>query len=273
MTGIDKHHSTTDFDATAHFNGRAITSDACVAQLALSIQEAISFASFPTAKPDMDDFEIECGEEEKRLSALVAPLNIHKSPKRARSRDARHKRQSSSRGAVSVRSQPRSHSQPSPPLTPKTSRESVPEREPSLPLFHNYLRAFCKFNPETTITSSSDESSITVPIRQGDVILVHSVHPNGWADGTVLSTGSRGWLPTNYCEAFDHAAIYKLLLALTQLWDLVREGEFSGDHGVFKKQDYVRAMIAGVRYFLVSLPSDMCPTYSWLTLYRRRHSV
>jgi hypothetical protein len=113
------------------------------------------------------------------------------------------------------------------------------------------LRAFYHFHPTSTVSSSTDESSITVPINQGDVILVHSVHPNGWADGTLLASGARGWLPTNYCEAYDHPSIRNLLNALTHLWDLVRDAE-NGDLAVFTKQDYVRGMIAGVRFFLVS---------------------
>lgn len=88
-----------------------------------------------------------------------------------------------------------------------------------------------------------------MPINQGDVILVHSVHPNGWADGTLLASGARGWLPTNYCEAYDHPSIRNLLNALIHLWDLVRDAE-NGDLTVFTKQDYVRGMIAGVRFFL-----------------------
>lgn len=89
-------------------------------------------------------------------------------------------------------------------------------------------------------------------IKQGDVILVHSVHPNGWADGTLLGSGARGWLPTNYCEPYDHPTIRNLLNALTHLWDLVRDGE-GGNLAAFTKQDYVRGMIAGIRFFLVSL--------------------
>jgi hypothetical protein len=187
-------------------------------------------------------------EADKHASALVAPLNIQKSPKRSRSRGPVHSRQSSSRGGHSTRSQ--SQSQISPPLTPRSSKE-VLVPQPLQPVFHNYLRAFYHFHPSSTVSSSTDESSITVPITQGDVILVHSVHPNGWADGTLLASGARGWLPTNYCEAYDHPSIRNLLNSLTQLWDHVREGE-NGNVVVFTKQDYVRSMIAGVRFFLVS---------------------
>lgn len=122
-------------------------------------------------------------------------------------------------------------------------------QSPPQPVFHNYLRAFYHYIPSSTVSSSTDESSITVAIKQGDVILVHSVHPNGWADGTLLASGARGWLPTNYCEPYDHPTIRNLLNALTHLWDLVRDGE-NGDLYAFTKQDYVRGMIAGIRFFL-----------------------
>jgi len=151
-------------------------------------------------------------------------------------------------------------SQMSPPLTPRASRDVMPAAAavqapapPSEPetTFHNYLRAFYPFHPTSTVSSSGDESSITVPINQGDVILVHSVHPNGWADGTLLASGARGWLPTNYCEPYEHPAIRNFLNALTLLWDLVRSNEHE-TFPVFSRQDYVRGMIAGVRVFLVS---------------------
>ncbi|KAF2635954.1 ras guanine-nucleotide exchange protein Cdc25p [Massarina eburnea CBS 473.64] len=197
---------------------------------------------------DMADFLLPRDDVGKHASALVAPLNIQKQP---RNQEKRHSRQSSSKGGASIKSQSQSQSQSqiSPPLTPRSSRESLEQIQASLPVFHNYLRAFYHFHPSSTVTSSTDESSITVPISQGDVILVHSVHPNGWADGTLLASGARGWLPTNYCEPYDHPTIRSLLNSLTNLWDLVREGE-NGDLFAFTKQDYVRGMIAGVRFFL-----------------------
>jgi hypothetical protein len=203
----------------------------------------------PFATSIMADWTLEHDSMDKHSSAVVAPLNITKSPKKSRAGIFGHSRQSSR--AQSIRSRSQSQSQISPPLTPKTSQEAMARQIPPQPVFHNYLRAFYHYNPSTTVSSSTDESSITVAIKQGDVILVHSVHPNGWADGTLLASGARGWLPTNYCEPYDHPAVRNLLNALTHLWDLVREGE-NGDLLAFMKQDYVRGMIAGIRYFLVS---------------------
>jgi len=143
-------------------------------------------------------------------------------------------------------------SQMSPPLTPRTSKEALPQPElQQETTFHHYLRAFYHFHPTSTVSSTGDESSITVPINQGDVILVHSIHPNGWADGSLLTSGARGWLPTNYCEPYDPPEIRTLLNSLTNLWDLVRSPEHESLL-VFSRQDYVKGMIAGVRFFLVS---------------------
>ncbi|KAA8649177.1 guanine nucleotide exchange factor [Aspergillus tanneri] len=112
-------------------------------------------------------------------------------------------------------------------------------------VFHNYLRAFYPFHP----TGDVSPSTVTLPLDQGDIILVHSVHTNGWADGTLLDTGSRGWLPTNYCEAYDELQMRPLLKALTDLWDIIQGG---CDYPLrdFCNQDNVKGLIAGVRFLL-----------------------
>ncbi|EGD93966.1 Ras guanine-nucleotide exchange protein [Trichophyton tonsurans CBS 112818] len=133
-----------------------------------------------------------------------------------------------------------------PPLTPHSSREEMVDRSgQGRSLFHNYLRAFYPFHPDGPISSST----VTLPLDQGDVILVHSVHTNGWADGTLLETGARGWLPTNYCEAYDPQQMHPLLKALMDFWDVIRGGSGSTLHQ-FSNQDYMRGMIAGVRFLL-----------------------
>ncbi|KAI9831463.1 MAG: hypothetical protein M1819_005062 [Sarea resinae] len=135
----------------------------------------------------------------------------------------------------------RLHAEMTPPLTPKTSQEAiVNQSEVPEPVFHNYLRAFYPFHP----TFTTDSSTVTLPLNEGDVILVHSIHTNGWADGTLLISGSRGWLPTNYCEAYDHEPIRNLLKALTNFWDLIR-GENITTLETFGNQDFMRGIIAG----------------------------
>ncbi|KAK5107893.1 hypothetical protein LTR62_000552 [Meristemomyces frigidus] len=132
--------------------------------------------------------------------------------------------------------------------SPVTSQH-VSETLPAHAQFHNYLRAFYPFEAPSDTANADDALLMTVTINPGDLILVHSVHANGWADGTVLTTGERGWLPTNYCEAYDHPYLRNLLNAMTQFWDLIGANE-NANLSAFVRQDYIRGLIAGVRYLL-----------------------
>lgn len=115
------------------------------------------------------------------------------------------------------------------------------------PVFHNFLRTIYPFHP----TDGASDSTVTLPLNQGDVILVHSIHTNGWADGTLLLNGTRGWLPTNYCENYEPEPMRSLLKALLSFWDLLQSG-LAADDQIFSNQEFMRGIIAGVRYLLVS---------------------
>ncbi|KAI4191933.1 MAG: hypothetical protein LQ346_004556 [Caloplaca aetnensis] len=133
-----------------------------------------------------------------------------------------------------------------PPLTPQGSDEDLPGRkDSSQATFHTYLRAFYSFYP----TCDGTSSTVTLPLNYGDIILVHSVHTSGWADGTLLSSGARGWLPTNYCEAYNNEPARVLLKALTKFWDLAKGSSVHGLEAL-ANQDYVRGLVAGVRCLL-----------------------
>jgi hypothetical protein len=139
-----------------------------------------------------------------------------------------------------------------PPATPNGSQEDLNQHmEPSQPVFHNFLRAFYPFHPSYTIS----DTTVTLPLNEGDVILVHSIHTNGWADGTLLISGARGWLPTNYCEAYDPESMRNLLKALISFWDLLRS-PIAADSEIFGNQEFMRGIIAGVRYLLVCILSN-----------------
>ncbi|GAB7352075.1 hypothetical protein MBLNU459_g2579t1 [Dothideomycetes sp. NU459] len=125
------------------------------------------------------------------------------------------------------------------------------DRRPSTPPLHRkYLRAVHDYQPEqSTLSASTGGVSVTVPLTQGDVVLVHLTHANGWADGTILQTGARGWIPTNYCEVYDHPFIRSLLHGLTHLWDYLSSGGV-GKIMTDERQDYVQGLIAGIRRLL-----------------------
>ncbi|KAH0127719.1 ras GEF, partial [Aureobasidium melanogenum] len=118
------------------------------------------------------------------------------------------------------------------------------------PFDRKYLRASHDYQPEqTAISGSSGGISITAPLREGDIVLIHLLHPNGWADGTILSTGTRGWIPTNYCQIYDPQPMRSLLHALTRIWDYLSLG--ANDETLSEdRQDYVQGLVAGVRRLL-----------------------
>jgi len=175
-------------------------------------------------------------------SLQVAPLAIGKD--RSDSLSA----SSQDGGALDSSTGVYSHSQITPPSTPNESQEElVPQPPPPRPIFHNFLRAFYPFQPACTVS----DTTITLPLDEGDVVLVHSIHTNGWADGTLLATGARGWLPTNYCEAYDPEEMRNLLKALLNFWDLLRS-TVTDDQDIFENQEFMKGIIAGVRYLLVS---------------------
>ncbi|KAL6714844.1 Ras guanine nucleotide exchange factor bud5 [Lecanora helva] len=133
--------------------------------------------------------------------------------------------------------------QMTPPLTPCDPEASFEKHHD----FQTYLRAFYPYHPDCDQASST----VTLPLNGGDIILVHSVHTNGWADGTLLSSGARGWLPTNYCEGYGSEPINNLMRALTVFWDLAQGSNVDG-LSVFQNSDYVRGLVAGVRCLLES---------------------
>lgn len=180
-------------------------------------------------------------------SMFVAPLHITKGNTWTASSDSQTSSVSPFRNQIiHVIGQP--SGQITPPLTPHDTQQVVPTYRDDFGRsdFHTYLRAFYPYQAP----SEENSSTVTLQLSSGDIILVHSIHVNGWADGTLLLSGARGWLPTNYCEPYESEPIRVLLNALTSFWDLVK-GSANGDLGVFGRQDYVRALVAGVRYLLV----------------------
>ncbi|KAI0389391.1 RasGEF domain-containing protein [Xylariaceae sp. FL0594] len=175
-----------------------------------------------------------------RSSLQVAPLTI------AKCRSDSLSASSQDDGTVDSSTGAYAHSRITPPSTPNDSQEQlVAQPPPPRPIFHNFLRAFYPFQPACTVS----DTTITLPLDEGDVVLVHSIHTNGWADGTLLATGARGWLPTNYCEAYDPEEMRNLLKALLNFWDLLRS-TVTDDQDIFENQEFMKGIIAGVRYLL-----------------------
>lgn len=186
-------------------------------------------------------------EEPMRASLQVAPLAIQKGPDGSANEGLHY-------DAYTATGDAYSHSNITPPATPNMAEEEqyAQEEHHGPPVFYNFLRAFYPFHPEYAIA----DSSVTLPLNEGDIILVHSIHTNGWADGTLLVTGARGWLPTNYCECYEPDEMRNLLKALLNFWDLLRSTSVS-DSEIFGNQEFMKGIIAGVRYLLVCYENNL----------------
>lgn len=177
-----------------------------------------------------------------RSSLQVAPLSIQKT---SRSGSVDDGFSGAEQNATSVYS----NSHMTPPASPNASQEDLHAHAVAPPVFHSFLRAFYPFHPSYALT----DSTVTLPLNEGDIILVHSIHTNGWADGTLLVSGARGWLPTNYCDAYEPEEMRNLLKALLNFWDLLRSATVN-DREIFGNQEFMKGIIAGVRYLLVGCP-------------------
>ncbi|KAH7471527.1 hypothetical protein FOMA001_g13239 [Fusarium oxysporum f. sp. matthiolae] len=131
------------------------------------------------------------------------------------------------------------------PATANRSQEDLSPRHIPPTIFHNFMRAFYPFNPGYPVSGST----VILPLNEGDVILIHSIHPNGWADGTLLTSRARGWLPTNYCEAYEPEDMCNLLKALLNFYELPH-GPAINKRLIFGNQELIKGIIDGVRFLL-----------------------
>ncbi|KAK6334328.1 hypothetical protein TWF730_003543 [Orbilia blumenaviensis] len=131
---------------------------------------------------------------------------------------------------------PKSHTS----VSSKTSskRSSRPTQYPA------FMRAFYPFRPP----HSADTSTVTIALSPGDMIMVHNIHENGWADGTTLATGSRGWLPTNFCASYEVDEMQPLLRASIAVFEECRVA--SNSSFITASQTVVADVVNGVRHLL-----------------------
>lgn len=190
--------------------------------------------------------------EQSERNAQVAPLHIHRAHYSESISDM-----TSNSGSGTVRQSDNasefsgySSAQITPPATPNRDDDvTMSEMDYPQPVFHHYLRAVHPFNR----AESSLEPAVTMHLNIGDVVLVHSIHTNGWADGTLLLDGDRGWIPTNFCESYEPEEMRSLLRALVSFSDIMRSG-ITGDDEIFSNQEFIKGIIAGVRLLLVCIP-------------------
>ncbi|VVT57982.1 uncharacterized protein SAPINGB_P005978 [Magnusiomyces paraingens] len=79
-----------------------------------------------------------------------------------------------------------------------------------------FLRALHSFDASTLFSGQSDDdpSSICLSFQESEIVLLHSIHPSGWGDATILSNAARGWIPTNYFTPYSDPKIVPVLSAV-----------------------------------------------------------
>ncbi|KAF5642969.1 Ras guanine-nucleotide exchange protein [Fusarium sp. NRRL 25303] len=53
----------------------------------------------------------------------------------------------------------------------------------------------------------------------GELAIIHHIEPSGWGEGNILKTGSRGWIPSNYCLLYNPEPMKPLLQTMIPFSD------------------------------------------------------
>ena len=122
-------------------------------------------------------------------------------------------------------------------LSPTTSNPPLHSPPPPPP----YFRALHAFHP----TSLNEQTSDCLSFEADQIIQVHTLHPSGWADGTLVATNERGWFPSNYCEQYTLSNLRPLLGASSLLYATVRARRVSHYYTV------ISCVVTSVRGLLV----------------------
>lgn len=140
--------------------------------------------------------------------------------------------------------------------TPSRFLESLSGAQPATG--YPFLRALHSFDSTSlsaeVVDPEEDPASICLSFQESEIVLLHSIHPSGWGDATILSTGVRGWIPTNYFTPYTEPKVTHLLTAvlgfvlnpksqpLTKTTDSEVQFSFS--------QSSITSIVAGVRSLL-----------------------
>ncbi|KAK6524226.1 hypothetical protein TWF694_005881 [Orbilia ellipsospora] len=193
----------------------------------ISSQEQITPPPTPKDGPSREATPKEESHKPEVVVVVKEETPVETSPKSPKS--ARSSRRSSKQDT-----RPKSHHSSS------SKRSSRPSQYPA------FMRAFYSFKP----FQNTDNTTVTIPLNPGDMIMVHNIHENGWADGTTLASGARGWLPTNFCAIYEVDEMQPLLRASIAVFEECRVASTAAF--VTASQTVVADVVNGVRHLLES---------------------
>lgn len=122
-----------------------------------------------------------------------------------------------------------------------------------------FLRAVHAFDASSLVSDETDPeedpANICLSFQESEVVLLHSIHPSGWGDATILSSGVGGWIPTNYFTPYTDPKITPLLSAVlnfvvtSKSEEIPRQNEHEEPRYTFSQLG-VTNIVAGVRALL-----------------------
>lgn len=145
-----------------------------------------------------------------------------------------------------------SHVEPLPP--PQVSQPNIDPTAAQLNTGSPFLRALHSFDA-SSLSSQNNEieenaSAICLSFQESEIVLLHTIHASGWGDATILSTGVRGWIPTNYFTPYTDLKVAPLLSAvLSFVLNPKSERLKDSDEYTFA-QSSILNIVAGVRSLL-----------------------
>lgn len=124
------------------------------------------------------------------------------------------------------------------------------------PISYPFLRALHSFD-STTLSSNAqdpenDPANICLSFQESEIILLHTIHSSGWGDATILSSGVRGWIPTNYFTPYTDAKMTALLSAVLGFVLNPKSQPLAAPDSFSFSQSSITGIVAGVRALLES---------------------
>lgn len=136
---------------------------------------------------------------------------------------------------------------PGSPDTETTSATiTAPAASTEMNSMYPFLRAVHAFDARSLETH--DKDSVCLSFKQTDCILLHGMDVSGWGDATLLHTGERGWVPTNFFQPFQDPEANALLVAVQKFATNPKCHPTKNGHTF--SQNSVNSVIAGVRALL-----------------------
>lgn len=136
-------------------------------------------------------------------------------------------------------------------LKPRASMSMFDRRQPEFG--SPFLRALHPFDASSlTSTEGENPAAICLSFQESEIVLLHTFHASGWGDATILSTGVRGWIPTNYFISYSEDKVVPLLSAVLGFSLNPKSVQVEGSSESTFSQTCVTNIVAGVRSLLES---------------------